>query len=208
MPQDKAERLHFTQSYADGEGAGWAELPYWQWDVEQSGCGLCSMTMCVDLLTGQELTPADVLALYQRDGMDKCARSLVGGRNLCPKLNEYNERTFGVRASDLERSVDAFAEALAQGDVIWASSADRQGTHPWHFADGTQQPLDETGMQHHHGHIVCIWRHEDGAFLVKDPIGPRRLCNNVRYTDEQMALWLAGNDHQQYRVTLASGATA
>lgn len=203
MPQLRAERLHFAQTYAGGEGAAWAGLPYWQRDVDQSGCGLCSFAMCVDLLTDGSLTPADVLARYHADGMDNGKTSMVGGRNMNPGLNAYNERTFGVRSVPIRRSVDAFAQALAQGDVIWASSADRQGTHPWHFADGCPQPLDETGTQHHHGHIVCIWRHEDGVFLVKDPIGPRRLCNNVRYTDEQMALWLAGNDHQQYRVTLA-----
>ena len=78
-----------------------------------------------------------------------------------------------------------------------------QGTHPWHYADGSLQPLDPCGIQHPHGHIVCVWAYEDGAFLVKDPLGPSRLCNNVRYTDDQMERWLAGNDHQQYRVSVA-----
>lgn len=201
MPQEGARRLFFPQAYADGEGAQWSRLPYWWQDVELSGCGLCSATMCIDLLTNRDLTPRDVLARYREDGMDGAGASKVGGRNMSVLLNEYNARAFGIRSFPIERSVGAFRQALAQGDVIWASSSDRQGTHPWHYADGSMQPLDPCGIQHPHGHIVCVWAYEDGAFLVKDPLGPSHLCNNVNYTDDQMERWLAGNDHQQYRVS-------
>lgn len=125
MPQERARRLFFPQAYADGEWAQWSRLPYWWQDVELSGCGLCSATVCIDLLTNRDLTPRDVLARYREDGMDGAGASKVGGRNMSVLLNEYNARAFGIRSFPIERSVGAFRQALGQGDVIWASSSDR-----------------------------------------------------------------------------------
>ena len=112
------------------------------------------------------------------------------------QFNPVNRKLFGIESCPLERTVDAFKKALAKGDtVIWASSRntdfyDREGNPRWIY----------------NGHVLCIWKYEDGNFIVKDPGLPKELGNNVLYSEEVMKRWLLGWEYQQFEVRKYDGS--
>lgn len=191
------EDVFFSQRY----GAPWEKLPYWEGSVDFNGCGLVSLTMCINLLTGRDFTPEQVYNMRSNAGIDQSKVASKDGKSICGgdvqfQFNPVNRKLFGIESCPLERTVDAFKKALAKEDtVIWASSRntdfyDRDGNPRWIY----------------NGHVLCIWKYEDGNFIVKDPGLPKELGNNVLYSEEVMKRWLLGWEYQQFEVRKYDGS--
>lgn len=183
------ERIHFCQ--ADPR---WAQLPYYGGDMAHCGCGLCAFTMAVGILTGSRMTPADVYRIRAAQGVGQSDdRGGICARDAHECFNCMNERLFGVRSAFLEDStVEGFRRVLsAGGNVIWCSSRDIG--EPWIWSDGAKQ-----ACQHPEGHLVCVWKYEDGRFLVKDSWGDARRGNDVAYDEARFARWLEGVRENRY----------
>ena len=183
-PFENAEDVFFSQNDPQ-----WAEHPYWMADFTTCACGLCSFTMAVDILTGARLTPVDVYDIRAAAGLPQKEE---GPDDICARdgdaqFNEIFRERFGVESTFLEEvSFESFKSVLEKGDaVIWFSS--RDWGEPWIWADGSK-----CEWQHPMGHLVCAWKVEGDTIIVKDPNGPRKLGNNVRYNRGQFEKLLVG----------------
>ena len=194
---EHAEKVFFSQQNENDE---WTHMPYWEGDVRWNGCGMIALTMCVDMLTDKDLTPVDVMKIRADAGLDQSHVIEMGGKSVCggdvhPQFNDINAELFGIKSLTMERTVDAFREMLARPDtVIWASTRG----YDLHDTNGEKYHRAEDA-----GHVVAIWKYEDGIFYFKDCHYPTpELGNNVPYTEEELAEYLASWKYQHYGITL------
>jgi len=183
-PFENAEDVFYSQ-----KDPLWCEHPYWEKSIGEMGCGLCSFTMAVDILTGARLNPVDVYEIRESWGLPQKVEG-NGDICACDAHEEFNARfreSFGVESSFLaDKSMESFINVLeGGGSVIWFSS--RNWGEPWIWSDGSK-----CEDQYIDGHLVCAWKHEDGLFYIKDPNGPKELGNNVTYSHEQFEKLLVG----------------
>lgn len=189
-----AEELFFSQR----NGEPWEHLPYWDAMIDYRACGLVSMTHCIDVLTGKDLTPADVYHMRAAYGVDQSRVASKDGTGICGgdaqfQFNEMNRKLFGVESRPLERTVSALREALMQEDtVIWASSRNTD----FYSMDGSVRTS-------RNGHVMCFWKYENGVFFAKDSGLTKEQGNNVPYDEERMGKWLGGWTYQQFIIGLA-----
>lgn len=191
-----AEDVFFCQTDMSQE---WVHAPYWEGIIRNEGCGMISLTACINVLTGKDYHPLDIYRMRDEAGIDQSTVVTKDGKSVCGgdaqfQFNEVNGRLFGIKSLPLERSVEAFEEALGRDNtVIWASSRNV----PFH---------DKTGEEYHRkpgeGHVIMFWKYEDGIFYAKDCHYLKELGNNVPYTEEEMADWLSGGTYQQFAITL------
>ena len=166
--------------------------------IDYRACGLVSMTHCIDVLTGKDLTPADVYHMRAAYGVDQSRVASKDGTGICGgdaqfQFNEMNRKLFGVESRPLERTVAALREALMQEDtVIWASSRNTD----FYSMDGSVRTS-------RNGHVMCFWKYENGVFFAKDPGLTKEQGNNVPYDEERMGKWLGGWTYQQVIIGLA-----
>lgn len=186
-----AEQLHFSQVL---DGDPWTDLPYWNSTVRYDGCGMVSLAMCVDLLTGRDLTPLDVYEIRKKAGLDQSRVADAEGKSVCGgdvtlKLNPVNSRLFQVESEPLQRTAEAFRRVLEQEKVIWASSRNTP------FYDVYGRIRDRRPEL---GHVIVFWKYEDGMYYAKDCAYGRDLGNNIPYSEEMLQNWLAANPFQQF----------
>ena len=172
-------------------------MPYWESDVRHNGCGLISLAMCIDLLTGRDLTPTDVYNIRKEAGLDQLnvanaeATSVCGG-DVTLRLNDMNRKLFGIESRRMERTVEAFREVLERDSVIWASSRGCDFLNMlgdcWYKPDG---------------HIIVFWRYEDGIFYAKDCDYNSSVGCDIPYTEVELQQWLDGYTRQQFEITLS-----
>lgn len=190
LPFECAEDVFFSQN-----DPAWAQHPYWESNITDMGCGLCSFTMAVDILTGARLNPVEVYDIRASWGLPQTQE---GNGDICACdahecFNPLFRKHLGIESSFLEdASLESFARELEKGDrVIWFSS--REWGEPWIWSDGSK-----CENQYETGHLVCAWKHEDGIFYIKDPNGTREQGNNVRYNHEQFECLLVGVLENRY----------
>lgn len=167
----------------------WAAHPYWEKNISKMGCGLCSFTTAVNILTGSRYTPVEMYDIRSTWGLPQTQE---GNGDICAcdaheAFNPFFREAFGIESSFLEdKSLESFQRVLEEGgQVIWFSS--RQWGEPWIWADGTKCP-----NQYEEGHLVVAWKHENDLFYIKDPNGTREEGNNVTYDHEQFEKLLVG----------------
>lgn len=189
-----AESVFFRQRGADGKD--WKDLPYWDGHVDFKGCGLCSFAMGVDIVTGRDLTPRDIYWMRNAAGIDQLHTVTKDGRSCCggdaqEQFNAIYGKLFGIKCREIPRSSVAFRDVLeGRNAVIWASSNNTE----FHLKRGWSRYAEI-------GHVVLIWKYEDGIFYIKDPSMPPEEANNVPYTEEQMQVWLDARTFQQIEIT-------
>lgn len=125
----------------------WADVPYAGGTVGDSGCGLVCAAMAIKYMTVQDVTPA---MLAEAVG-DTC---LTGGVNdpgkFCEWIAEHYPE-YGIEHSGIIYRLD---DALAQVDGGWLAFAGMSGS---------------LGERDYEGHVVLIWRGDDGAYWLRDP---------------------------------------
>ena len=127
--------------------AQWSEKPYASGTIGDSGCGLACAAMAVKALTTQDVTP---LTLSDAVG-NAC---LTDGVNDPEKFAQWIEANYGDYGIEVSQKVYALKRALAYVDDGWLCFAGLHGA----FGD------TEYG-----GHVVLIWRADDGGYWVRDP---------------------------------------
>lgn len=193
--KQKSTDVFFSQKAPAGP---WTSQPYWDGTVEDQGCGMISLTMCINILKETDYTPSDIIDMRSHAGLDqhhvfnKETLSVCGG-DVHPSLNEIYAELFGIKSQPLERTLDAFKDALAQENtVIWASSDGLV------FQDVNGVPTDRKAYM---GHVIVIWKYENGFFYVKDCHYQKDLGNNVPYSEEKMLAFINQRKYQQYAIT-------
>lgn len=186
-----AEQVHYSQVL---DADPWTDLPYWNSTVRYDGCGMVSLAMCIDLLTGKNLTPLEVYRMRNEAGLDQSRTADAAGTSVCGgdvtlKLNPVNRRLFQIESEPLQRDVRAFREVLQQEKVIWASSRNT----PFYDVHGRIRD-----RRPELGHVIVFWKYDNGIFYAKDCAYGRDLGNNIPYTEEMLRVWLAANPFQQF----------
>ena len=167
------------------KSSDWWDLSYWRQRVGGKGCGLVSYTMAIDILTGANLTPADMYYLRggangSWNGTDAMPNSTKGARMT---HKEWSERNFGVtmRLTESYPSNQTLQEGLEKGHVYLISRG------------GSKCFKDAAGTWHYHGgHYVLLYRYDaqTSTFFVHDPSGntvqQQRLNQAVPYSQSDM----------------------
>lgn len=125
----------------------WADFPYAGGTIGDRGCGLVCAAMAVKYLTVQDVTPpmlADAVG-------DTC---LTGGVNdpgkFCAWIAEHYPE-YRIEHSGILYRLD---DALERVDEGWLAFAGMRG---------------RLGEREYEGHVVLVWRAEDGTYWVRDP---------------------------------------
>lgn len=194
-PRPFAPFEHAEEVFCSQNDPLWKDHAYWESNITDMGCGLCSLTTAINILTGTRLSPVDVYDIRTAWGFPQKKESPddVCARDAHEQFNPMLREAFGIESTFLEdKSLESFKQVLEEGDaVIWFSS--RDWSEPWVWADGTKCP-----NQYDMGHLVCAWKYEDGLFYIKDPNGTKQLGNNVTYNHEQFEQLLVGVLENRY----------
>lgn len=173
-----AENVFFSQLASTG--TEWVGLPYGDGTVASAGCGLCTATHCINIVTGKNYTPKDVYMMRKGYGIDQTKWGYVAGADWnhnYPEVAEMNRELFGVKAECIAgASIERYKQELQAG-------------HPIQFCGGDCMMLDAQGNQHwHEGHFICFYKYDGTYFYAKDSSLPTaELGNKIKYSEEQMA---------------------
>lgn len=201
MVRDEVFARELFYSQADPADP-WYELPYWEGFVPLQACGMIAYAMCASVLHGRRIDPLEVYERRKAAGLDQLHQFEKGTNRICggdahPSLNEINTKLFGTRSALMERTVEDFKRVLAEEDtVIWCSTRG----YDLHNCQGEKY--------HRHpsfGHVVCVWKYEDGLFNFKDcHYKTPEEGNNVPYTEEELAEYLEAFNYQHFAIKLCS----
>ena len=172
---ENADNLQFSQT-----GEYWKILGYWNSNVGYTGCGLCSYTTAIDIVTASNYTPLDMLSLRgDWAGMDNYIDDTTG----------LDDRTHGEFTYDMfkvsSRHVDLNTAALAEALQDNSAAVICTGGDVFYDVYGNNYYYD--------GHFVCAYRYDadTGIFHVHDSAIEHELGTDVHYTWEQMDDMLA-----------------
>lgn len=192
-----AERVFYSQADPADE---WYDLPYWGGKVPLEACGMVAYAMCVSMLSGKRVDPAEVYRKREAAGLDQMHQFEKGTASICgadahPSLNDINTELFGTKSLLMERSVEAFKEMLSREDtVIWCSTRG----YDLHNRQGVRYHRNPAM-----GHVITVWKYQDGYFYVKDcHYKDPAEGNNVRYSEDEMRDYLAAFNYQHFGITL------
>lgn len=171
----EADKKHFPQ----GGGMPWSNLPYWGANVAWAGCGLCAYTSVVDILTGADYTPTEMLDIRgDWVGMESHVNDASGTPDGSTH-HDFTLKTFGIESYESEiRDSEAFATELSKEETVSIVCA--RGT-VFHNKDGSYRYTD--------GHYVCVYKYDDEGFHVHDPATQDA---NIIYTHSEMQRLLNG----------------
>lgn len=108
-------------SYKQGEEP-WASVPYEYYPgrtIGDGGCGVCSVAMILSGLTGQDITPKDIVDYINEIGMD--TYNTVCGEDV-PGLAEKLAQKYGVNQELLGLDDAKIKQAIADKKLIWFST--------------------------------------------------------------------------------------
>lgn len=171
--------IHFQQ----GGGNAWSGLSYWNGTVASSGCGLCAYTVIIDVLTGYEYTPTDMLKIRgDWRGMDGYPNDSTGSGSQTHA--EFTKSTFDIDMYEISIDVDSMKAALEGGEsavMVCARGSvfkDKQGN--WRYSSG---------------HFIAVYGYDEEGFHVADSAYNSSRGANVIYSDSDMARLLSGSNH-------------
>lgn len=144
--------------YQQGGGMPWSSLSYWNSTVSRSGCGLCAYTVMVNILTGSNYTPSEMLDIRgDWRGMEKSVTDKTGTGS--KTHYQFTLDTFDIESYTTDtRDAYALAEELEQGETVAIVCA--QGTI-FHNSDGSYYYTS--------GHYVVVYKVEgEDYFHVQD----------------------------------------
>lgn len=165
-----ADDLQFSQ-----DGEYWKILGYWDVNVGYAGCGLCSYTSAIDIVTGSSYTPTDMLVMRgDWAGMDNWIDDETGLDGQTHRQFTYDK--FSVASRNVDVDIDSLIKALDENAVCV-------------ICTGGPVFYDVYGnLYNYPGHFVCVYRydHDSGIFHVHDSAVEHYLGTNVEYEMWQM----------------------
>ena len=174
---ENADNLQFSQT-----GEYWKVLGYWDSNVGYTGCGLCSYTTAIDIVTASDYTPLDMLSLRgDWAGMDNYIDDYTGLGDQTHGQFTYN--MFKVSSQHVDLDTASLAKALQDNSAAV-------------ICTGGDVFYDVYGNNYYYdGHFVCAYRYDPDTqtFHVHDSAIEHELGTNVCYTWEQMDAMLASS---------------
>ena len=140
-------------------------------DICSGGCGLCSITHAIDILTGQNFTPVDInnqlQSFYSNVNEYAPNGSIVG------KLVEFAAAKYSLTYNHYYNIDDALNDMKNGTKVIICSD---NGSGP-HF-------VSVNGGMYTANHVIMCYKTDGENCWVKDP--GQNAGNSVKYTKEQL----------------------
>lgn len=164
-------QFHFCQW-----GESWSSLPYYgTGSVGSDGCGLCSYTTMVDLLTGSDYDPGEMLAMRgDWAGLEE-QLDWTNGTPDGSTHREWTKKTFDIDLTTIDNTVAACREALNEPETVLiigpmgCTMHDKYGSTRWT-----------------NGHYTCVYRCDEGGFYMHDSAYSGDAGTAVYYTDAEM----------------------
>lgn len=173
-----ADNIHFCQ--ADPK---WGMVSYWNGTIATHGCGLVSYTVAIDILTGRNATPDQILT-ERGDwaGTEQTITSTEGSRS--GKTHEQVTRElYGVETEPLDMDgnrLQTLDSALGEESVVQvcaAGSAFKNNNGYWRYSNG---------------HYIIVYRKDDSwNYYVQDPSWGDENGRAVCYSPSEMARMLS-----------------
>lgn len=166
--------------------ANWEELFYYQWQgpwadipydasgntIGQAGCGLVSITHCIDLLVNKSFTP-DEISNQLREYYGGNVAAYAPGGSYVPKLVEFATDKYGLVATHYTDVGEALKD-LSTGNKVLICSDNNSGAN---FINGN------TGNMYSANHVIMCYKSDGENCWVKDS---GEGGNAVKYTKEQL----------------------
>lgn len=174
----------------------WGSMSYWGGTCSNCGCGPTSCAVALDLVTGKSFTPKDMMEKRDEAVGNGDLDDHYYGRDQLIPASFYN-KYFGVDIATEEiadNTLQGWKDALSDGKSVIVFS--RDSGSKWYTKNGELQ-----GYQHSAGHYSVIWKYDGTHWYMKDVSQSKDEGNNIPYTDEQMAQFIAGRDHSQTKWT-------
>lgn len=125
----------------------WNDVPYAGGTIGDSGCGLTCASMVIKFLTLQDVTP-QILASFVGDA---CLTDGVNDpRKLCSWIVQHYPE-YGIESTTISYDLPSALQNVSDG---WIAFAGMSGV---------------LGDSHYGGHVVLIWRSDDGGYWIRDP---------------------------------------
>lgn len=169
-PLSDVDGFYFNQS--DGP---WADVPYDAsgGTIGQAGCGLVSITHCIDVLTGNDFTPDEINEQLKEYYNGETAVYAPGGSSV-PKLVEFAVGKYNLTSNHYSNVDDAIADMASGNKVIICSD------------DGTTAAfLTASGTYYAANHVIMAYKTDGSNVWVKDSGTPGG--NSIQYTRDQFA---------------------
>lgn len=173
---ENAKQIQFPQS---GDNP-WSGLYYWTGSVARSGCGLCSYTVAINVLTGSDYTPADMLGIRgDWKGMDGYPDDKTGSHGMTHQ--EYTKSQFDIETWNISPRLSTLKEELSNGEAVAIvcahGSAFKNKSGVWRYSGG---------------HFVTIVGYDEEGFHVADSAYNSSEGTDVVYSNSEMQRMLNG----------------
>ena len=170
MSFSDADELYFNQ----GDGP-WADVIYdaGGGTIASSGCGLVSITQCIDILTGNSYTPDEINEQLKEYYGGRTSEYAPGG-SVVAKLVEFAVSEYNLTSAHYTNVDEAIAD-MASGNKVIICSDNGDGAH---F-------IDPAGGKYSANHVIMAYKTDGENVWVKD--SGRAGGNSVKYTKEEFS---------------------
>lgn len=174
---ENATKVQFPQ----GGGNEWSGLRYWGGNVGSSGCGLCAYTVAIDVLTGADYNPAQMLDIRgDWVGMDGYPDDSTGTKD-GSSHHDWTLAKWDIETWNIDNTTSALAEALDNNEsvaiVCSHGNSFKNKSGVWRSTDG---------------HFICVVGHDESGFHVSDSAYSHDEGTDVVYNDADMSRMLSG----------------
>ena len=178
-----ADSIHFCQA-----SSPWGQMRYWNGTVATHGCGLVAYTVAIDILTGRNMAPSQMLS-ERGDwaGTEQTVDSTTGGHGRTHEAETL--ALFGVHTTALDTGGDRLATldaALGDESVVQICAAGRAFKN------------NEGYWRWSNGHYILVYRRaDDGGYMVQDSSWTDK-GRAVHYSASEMRVMLS-NTHSMVK---------
>lgn len=171
----RANDIQFQQG-----ASPWNTLPYWGSTIGWAGCGLCAYTVIIDVLTGADYTPSDMLDIRgDWRGMDGFVDDATGTPG--STHHDYTKSTFDIETYSIPKTVEAMRNEVSSDEkcamICAAGNVFKDGSGAWRWSSG---------------HFIAVYAYDEQGFHISDSSYNHDLGANVIYSDSDMARLLSG----------------
>ena len=142
--------------------------------IARAGCGICSLAHVVTMLTGQSVTPPDVVHALQQKYSSWTSYFVSGVGTSHGILGPLAESEWGLKSEVIDRSVETFKTVCESGGMVILSS------------NGSDFVNSNGDNYHSGGHYIAVYKYSSGYFYVKDSSDAAIDGSCVKYSESQM----------------------
>lgn len=175
-----------TVQFPQGGGMPWSGVFYWTGSIARSGCGLCAYTVVVDILTGADYTPDEMLKIRGDWSGTEASMDSRFGTPDGQTHQQWSVDYFDITTKRVAVSRSSLNEALAD-DGESAAIILARGNSVFKNKDGSWRSSS--------GHFVVCYRIDgEGNYRVHDSAVSSDLGMNVVYSPSDMDRLLSGTN--------------